>query len=102
MAADEYRRIDMANDAARAITVGAERYARGRDGAQWDAIDDAARIISCYAFGHPSQPTRFLGRFEQRPWRCARCHTWWITKYESDWYDGEWCWHRVREVDDGR
>lgn len=100
MTADEYHRDHLAIDAARAIMDGAERYAKGRDGA---AIEDAARVISCYAFGHPSQPTWFLCRFEQRPWRCARCHTWWITKYEYDCFDAaEWRWHRVQEVGDDR
>lgn len=92
MTTDQYRKGDMAWDARHAFNYA---YERSNDGYRWDAMEEAARTITCWAFGHPDQPKRFLGRFQERPWRCFRCGTWWVTKHETDYPEGEWRWHRV-------
>lgn len=87
------RQGEMARDAALAITEGADRYRRLHDGQQWEAIREAAGVLSCYAYGHPDQP-RPRRKWAQRPWRCRRCETWWVTE-RTPYTEGSWHWTRV-------
>ena len=64
----------------------------------YDALTRIAGPVSCLVFGHPDQPKRWLRRFRQRPWRCNRCQTWWVTEHRTDyatWDSGGW-WKWVR------
>lgn len=96
---DAGQQSDLAPDAAAAIVRGAERYGRGSDGQQWEAIEEAAGPICCYAFGHPDQPSP-RRKFRSQPWRCNRCCTWWIAKKDA--LAGTWQWHRVYEMEEVR
>lgn len=97
MTADPYRRGDMATDVSTALDY-AHRHRLDSGGVRWDALEEVARTIFCWAYGHPAQPKRFLSRFQERPWRCFRCGTWWVTRHETDYPtypEGTWRWHRV-------
>lgn len=68
------------------------------------ALRQVAPLIACWQYGHPEQPARLLRRWRQRPWRCARCGTWWVTEHYTDYsnYDsgGAWRWVRVEKEGD--
>lgn len=74
---------------------------RGRDvmgsdaSAAADALGEVAGLISCAYFGHPEQPRWLLRRYQQRPWRCARCQTWWVTEPRTSWGEFFWGWEQV-------
>ena len=55
-----------------------------------------APLLSCWAYGHPSQPGGSR-RYRERPWRCARCETWWVTErdYSAPFGDLTWVWRMV-------
>lgn len=67
----------------------------------WDALEELAPTLTCWAYGHPEQP-KPRRKWRDRPWRCDRCGTWWVTAHYHDYsnYDvgGAWRWVRV-EVD---
>lgn len=69
----------------------------------YEALARIAPVVSCLAYGHPEQPRRWLRRFRQRPWRCARCGTWWITEHYTDYanYDSGGAWRWVRLTGEG-
>ena len=72
-------------------------YGDNRPG--FDALLRIAGPVSCLVYGHPNQPKRRLRRFRERPWRCARCETWWVTEHYTDYGNcdtgGAWRWVRV-------
>lgn len=72
----------------------------------YDALDRIAGPLSCLKYGHPDQPKpyqkRKMRRHRQSPWRCDRCHTWWVAvlRADDDWTAPRWTWERVdREID---
>ena len=77
-----------------AHTIGGSDASHG-----YDALRELAPMLSCWIYGHPNQPTWFLRRFKQRPWRCKRCGTWWITYWVDHPIRRGWNWTRVTEMD---
>lgn len=77
---------------------GFEREAKRDNPETWAALERFAPVLSCFAYGHPTQP-RPGRRWRERPWRCARCETWWVTEWYSDYSNwdsgGSWRWVRV-------
>lgn len=63
----------------------------------YDALARLAPMLSCWQYGHPKQPKHLLGRFEQRPWRCSRCGTWWVTVPHFHPEGVAMLWERVEE-----
>lgn len=63
-----------------------------------NALEEFAPVLSCWANGHPKQPSP-RKKWSQRPWRCSQCGTWWVTRHTSDYSDydvgGHWEWKRV-------
>lgn len=72
-------------------------YGYGDNVSGYDALARIAGPVSCLVFGHPDQPRRRLSRFRERPWRCARCETWWVTEHYTTYgnYDVGGAWHWV-------
>jgi hypothetical protein len=44
----------------------------------------------------PDRPTRRLGRFTDRPWRCPQCARWWVTERHFSYAEPEGLWVWVR------
>jgi hypothetical protein len=65
-------------------------------GTLMDGLCGVYPILACYVEGCPKRPWFRLRRHRRRPWRCARCGSWWVT-YEGRDNVGtpRWFWRRV-------
>lgn len=59
------------------------------------AVAPLAPLLACYSQGHPDRPRWLLWRFDDRPWRCLRCHTWWVTRQVGPYEGYGWEWFPV-------
>ena len=81
-------------------------------GAEWATSDDNPAMkypdvlpptneIRCtYLTPCPTRPTRFIGRFATRPWRCPECSRWWVTEWrfeDNGHWVSRWMWVRAEE-----
>jgi len=67
--------------------------AHGRDPKQ--GVENLVPLVACAFYGCPGRPERWLSRFTDRPWRCQRCRTWWVTVRRRDYDHITYDWHVV-------
>ncbi|WP_010541884.1 hypothetical protein [Dietzia alimentaria] len=67
-----------------------------RDVDGYHALTSLVPFLSCWQYGHPSQP-RARRKWANRPWRCERCGTWWVAEKADGNFESWWDWKRVEE-----
>ena len=77
------------------------RTPRSSNKAEWNALEERMPLFACWFLGHENLPKRRLKKYQDQPWRCTRCGTWWVTEWACDYSDwdtgGHWEWKRVTE-----